>query len=265
MTFSNYLKGQLTDIVDNYRKYFWRTLGTALTYTVLCFVVTAMLLKFSVFDETGGRYRQISLLSYLFSRFSYNFTYSLVDLSKSVFLFFVSLFSLGLLRQEKTGEDQELFFGSFTKKLNLRDILALSGTLILCSATDFGLFRLEIMSSEIKNFGIQKFYHSFIFLLRIYVPLLLFSLSIYKLTSHHKLNLNLKKILFLFVSLWLVNEFAYEFFIFTRGHLFSFLLAPFDESKIFTHESILAIPLMAFFFIVYHSAMTTSLKQLDEQ
>src|SRR5689334_12539101 len=100
MTFSNYLKEQLSDIVDNYRRNFWLTIGTSLTYSVLCFVVTAVLLKFSVFDATGNRYRQISLLSYMFSRFSNNLTYSLVDLSKSVFLFFVSLFSLGLLRQE---------------------------------------------------------------------------------------------------------------------------------------------------------------------
>jgi hypothetical protein len=264
MTFSNYLKGQLTDIVDNYRKYFWRTLGTVLTYSVLCFVVTAILLKFSVFDATGNRYRQISLLSYMFSRFSNNLTYSLVDLSKSVFIFFVSLLSIGLLRQENANKDEELSFGQFIKKLKLTDILTLLGILILCLPIDFGLFRLETMSNEIKNFGIQKFCYSFLFLLRIYIPLLLFSFTTHKLTSHNKLNLNLKKIMFLFVILWLFNEFAYEFFIFIRGHLFSLMLASFDESKIFSYESLFAIPLMGFYFIGYHSAMSASLKRLDK-
>src|SRR6185436_13280926 len=100
MTFSNYLKGQLTDFVDCYRKYFWRTLGTVLTYTVVCFVAMALLLKFSDFDTTSGK-KQVSLLSYFFTRYSNKGIYSLVDLAKTVFIFFVAFFSLGLTRLTK--------------------------------------------------------------------------------------------------------------------------------------------------------------------
>jgi hypothetical protein len=267
MTFSNYLKGQLTDFVENYRLYFWRTLGTVLTYTVFCFIGIALLLKFSVFNE-ALRSKQISLLSYLFGRYSLNQTYSMVDMSKSLLLFFISLFSLGLLRLEQQESDkvEELTFMSALKKLNMRDIISLLGILIVCVPVDFGLFRLETFAnSGIKNYQFEKWIDALLFQLRIYIPLILFSLTLYNLTSPKRLRLTFKKMIFLYVSLWLANEFAYEIFIFTRAHIFNLLISPFDESKIFLYESVLGILLVGFYFIVYHSAMTTSLKQLDHE
>lgn len=265
MIFTDYLKGQLIDFVDCYRKYFWRTLGTALTYTVFCFVVVSALLKFSDFGVNSGR--QVSLLSYFFTKYSVGETYSLVDCAKTVFLFFVSLFSVGLFRLSlnETAEQKELSFSSFVKKLHGFDILFLSGTLLLCSAIDFGLFRLETSAeTATSNYELRRWIDSSLFLLRIYIPLLVFSFAIYKSTFDRWMKISFRKIIFLFVSLWLFNEFAYEISLFVRGHIFSLLLAPFDEDKKFFYESFLGIPLIAFYFVGYHSAMTLVPKQLNE-
>jgi len=264
MTTTNHIKGQLIDFVDSYRKYFWRTLGSVLTFTVLCLVAIAFLLKFSKFDPISGK-KQISLLSYFFSKYSVKDIYSLVDLGKTVFIFFVSFFSLGLIRliTKETNVTTEFSFSSFIKQIRGRDVLILFGTLILSSAIDFGLFWLNSRCETfVKNYELQRWLLSLVYLLRIYFPLILFSISIYKLTYSRPLKLNIKKIILLFISLWLFNEFAYEVSLFVRGNIFSLILAPFDESKKFLYESFLGISLVAFYFVGYFSAMTTSLNQL---
>jgi hypothetical protein len=264
MSFSDYLKAQLTDFVDCYKNYFWRTLGIVLTYTAICFVAMAFLLKFSNFDAAARR--QWSLLSYFFSRYSSNDTYSLIDCAKSVFIFFVSLFSIGLLRltANESKERSELSFGSFIKKLQGDSVISLLSILILCSALDYGMFRLDSISSTITNYELQKWIRSLLLQLRIYIPLILFSLTLYKLTSVIPLKINLRKIVFLLVSLWLFNEFAYEISFFVRGHIFSLMLVPFDEGNTFFYESFLGIALAAFYFVGYYSAMTTPFKLLED-
>ena len=92
MSFANYLKEQLNDFVESYRKFLFQTFGTALSYSIICFAVTALLLRFSDFDKTSIA-KQISLLSYFFHRYSKGDTYSIIDLTKSFFIFFVSFFS----------------------------------------------------------------------------------------------------------------------------------------------------------------------------
>ncbi|MFI5140716.1 MAG: hypothetical protein ACHQII_00040, partial [Bacteroidia bacterium] len=91
------MKQQFAHFVDSYKKYFWHTVATVLVFTVLCFVTIAVLFEFSDFDESTSK-KQVSLLSYFFHRYSAKNIYSLVDLSKTVFIFFVSLFSIGLYR-----------------------------------------------------------------------------------------------------------------------------------------------------------------------
>src|ERR1017187_1274125 len=139
--FTDYLKQLLADIVNSYKKYFWKTSGTALTYTVLCFVSIGILLKFSDFDTQNAK-RQVSILSYFFSRFSIKDTYSLVDLSHTVFVFFVSLFSIGLTKMSGEENASELSFGMFIKTISARDVAYLFGILTVSSAVDFGLFKL---------------------------------------------------------------------------------------------------------------------------
>jgi hypothetical protein len=267
MTFTNYLKKQLTDFIDSYSNYFGRTLGAILTYTVLCFVAMAVLLKFSDFDTISAR-KQSSLLSFFFTRYSANDTYSLIDLAKIIFIFFVSLYSVGLFRltNKEAEEQKELPFTSFLKELRVNDLVSLVITLIICSALDFGLIQLDDHClGSFNNQAFQSWFHSALFFLRVYVPMVLFSISLYKLLFNRSLKLNFKKLFFLFVSLWFFNEFAFEISLFVRIYIFGLLLSPLAEEKKYLYESFLGIMLVGFYFVGYYSAMVTSLKLHDVQ
>ncbi|SFE91319.1 hypothetical protein SAMN05518672_11227 [Chitinophaga sp. CF118] len=262
MTFTSYLKGLLSDFVDYYQKYLRRTFGVTLVFTVLCFVGAALLLHFSDFARSVS-VKQISLLNTFFIRYSKADTYSLVDLTKSVFLFFVALFSLGFTRlaNDKTSGK----FNLFIRKITLKDITFLLGIFILTSLIDYIFFKLERYSIvHAPSNAVSIYFQGLLFHLRIYVPLILFALTICSLTVSEKVLLTFKRILFLYISLWLFNEFAFEIASWANAHFLSFILLPFANSKsLYLYESILEIPLIAFFFLGYHVAMTTPIKQTE--
>lgn len=258
MRFTDFLKSQLVDFVEVYRKYFTRTFGIAVTYASVCFVIAALLLRFSNFDKTVTG-RQISLLSYLFHRYSKGSTYSLVDLVKSAFIFFVCLFSLGLYRVSRNNPGAEEFrFKDFLNAVKFTDILWLLIVFILTSILDFSFTKVAYFSAlNIRNANADIYVQETFFHLRIYVPLILFTLTIWNLVSSEKTKITFKTILFLYISLWLYNEFAYEISAWVRGHVFGLVLMRFgDSGKFYLFESLIGIPLIAFFFLGYYSAMT---------
>ncbi len=262
MTLTNYLKGQLTDFVDSYKKYFKKTFGVAITFTLICFVIAALLFRFSEFDKSVTA-KQISLLSYFFHRYSKGDTYSIIDLTKTVFIFFISLYSLGLLRlSNKDIENKEPSFKHFFRSIKSKDVLLLITIFVVCTVIDFILFKIDSFSAlntKIKNADI--YIHDTCFHLRIYLPLVFFALSLRALTTINKTKLTLKRILFLYISLWLYNEFANEISLWVRAHVFGLILMPFDNPETYyLIESVIGIPLIAFYFLGYFSAMTTSLK-----
>jgi hypothetical protein len=266
MKFKTFLEKQFGDFIDVYDKYLIRTSGIALTYTLFCFVVIALLVRFSDFDPSASK-KQLSMLSYFFVRYSKGDVYSIVDLSKTVFIFFVSIFSLGLTRinpskQEKT----ELKVVDFLKQICIKDIIYLIVVLILCSVLDYVLFQLDSLSlSNVSDNGLDKYFHGLIFQFRIYIPLVFFGLITYRLSSDKSLNINFKKVFLLFVSLWFFNEFAYELSYVVRTHIFGLILIPFSAEKQYFVESFIGMTLIAFYFVGYHSAMSTSLKLLENE
>jgi len=263
MTFSSFLKDQFDNFIDCYTKYFWKTLGTVLVLTIIYLIATAILVKFSAFDSSTSK-QQYSLLSYFFFRYSAKYTYCLVDLSKPFFIFIVSVFSIGLYQLDNNDNKSEIQIRSILKKLRVKDVLILFCILILCSVFDYCVFRIDsFCENAIKYYGFQHWFHSFLFMLRIYLPLLLFSIIIFKLETLKSNILNLKKLFFLFVSLWLFNEFAYEISSFIRLNIFGFILIPFDFEKKYLSESFLGIILIAFYFVGYYSAITTLLRDLE--
>jgi hypothetical protein len=232
-----------------------------LTLTVICFVIAALLLRFSDFDKSVTS-KQISLLSYFFHRYSKADTYSIVDLIKTVFLFFVSLFSVGLSRLPRTNiGPKELRFRNLFGVIKFNDILLLSIVFVVSSLVDFGLFKIDNFSTlNTKNVKAAIYIQDLCFHFRIYIPLILFALTIRNLTSNRQYKLTLKRILFLYISLWLYNEFAYEISLWLRIHVFNLILMPFDSQNFYLFESFLGIPLIAFYFLGYYSAMTASLR-----
>jgi hypothetical protein len=263
--FTTFLREIITSCIDCYTQYFKKTLGVALAYTTLCYLVMVLLLHYSHFSEKNTS-KQISLLSYFFYRYSFYGVYSLVDLSKTVFIFFVSLFSLGFWRQQVGVDgtaDYSLF--SFIRNLKVSAAISLLGMVLICAAIDFGLFSLnKPVVENIGNNGLARWLWSLIFIARVYLPLILFSLTIHYLNFGRPLFSGAKKILFLFIALWCYNAFAAESLLFIRNHIFSLLLIPFGHDWYFCLESILGLPLVAFYFLGFHVTMSMSLQLLNE-
>ncbi len=185
-----------------------------------------------------------------------------------MFIFFVSLYSLGLLRLSNNDlESKELSFKHFFRSIKNKDILFLAMIFIVSAVIDFIVFKVESFSLlNTRNVNADIYIHDTCFHLRIYLPLILFALTIRFLTIVQKTKLTLKRILFLYVSLWLFNEFANEISLWVRSHLFGLILIPFDNPQTYyLIESIFGIPLIAFYFLGYFSAMTTSLKLTERQ
>jgi hypothetical protein len=262
MGFTDFLKSQLIDFVETYKKYFTRTFGIAITYASVCFLIVALLLRFSDFDKTVTG-KQISLLSYLFHRYSKASTYSIIDLTKTVFILFVCFFSIGLTRISKVETKAgSLLFKDFLGAVKIKDIFWLLIVFIVTVIIDLTLVRVSDFSFlNVKNTNAVIYIQEICFHLRIYIPLILFALTIWNLLGIGKTKLTPKAILFLYVALWLYNEFAYELSTWIRGHVFGLILMPIgDQKKYYLIESLIGIPLIAFFFLGYHSAMAMPAK-----
>jgi hypothetical protein len=263
MKFSESLKRQFVDFVEVYRNYFGRTLAITFACSVLCIVSVAIFLRFSDFD-LSNKTKQISLLSYFFRFYSRGDTYSLVDLTKSVFIFFVAIFSVSLIRIEITGDKRkEISLGAFIKNITLKDFASLIGVLLVVSLIDFALVKISgLLSSDTTIVPSNRLFNGVLYELRVYIPLILFSLTIYALTTQQKVQLSLKRILVLLISLWVLNVIAYEFTAWIRAYVFGLILLPFsDTERFYFLESFLGIPLITIYFLGYYSAMTNALKR----
>jgi hypothetical protein len=189
-----------------------------------------------------------------------------VDLTKSLFLFFVALFSLSLIRMEMS-EDQkkEISFKAFMKELTAKDFASLVGVLLLISLLDFILFKISGLFSLGDSFNsLPRYFAGLLYELRVYIPLILFSITIYALSLKARVKLSVKRMLMLFISLWIVNVLAYEFTVWVHAYIIGLILMPVaDAERFYFWESILAIPLLFTYFLGYYSAMTNVLKQED--
>jgi hypothetical protein len=248
MRFSIYLKNLLTEFIDVYAKYFSRTVKAALLWTILCFALAQILATYCTYDP-GIRAQPVSLLSFFILRFSINSTYSFVDITKILFIFFVSIFSINLNR-----------------KVSVKDVAYLFGTLIVCALLDCALFRLgtQLESSVPTNSHAIIWFDEVILLLRTFLPLILFSIVIQ--LCLNKFKFNGIQLAYLLVSLWLFNEIAYEFIMLVRPVLFSLIMITLKPLPYrYIAESIFGIPLIAFLFLGYYCAMTAPFSLLEEK
>ena len=183
-----------------------------------------------------------------------------------MFIFFVSIFSITLIRlEDEKFEKINFSFLAFIKKLKGKDFVYLTTALIISVIADYYLFKLDAISRKNNSGSVSvEWIHGIIFLFRIYLPLILFSIAKYKALTIKKVTLSLKNTFFLFIALWLFNEFAYEVSMSVRAHIFELILIPFPDDKQYFVESILGLVLVSFYFLGYQSAMTNSLNLLTQ-
>jgi len=261
MTSAQYLKAQLNDFVDSYKKFSYKTNGITIVLTLVAFAATALLLNSGYIDPAFAR-KQTSLLNFFFRRYSFGRTYSIIDLTKPCFLFLVSLFSIALTRVTRSNND--LSFNDLMSQLKAKDIGCLAISLCFCSIADYFLFKLSTPYDNYDiNFSAKKWIYQSIYFVRIYIPLLSFSFANFFALSNEKMKLTTKKILLLLFTLWLINEFAFDVYLFLRDELFQPILILFPEERYYIVETILGVPLISFYFLGYHSAMTSSMLLLN--
>jgi hypothetical protein len=260
MPLDQFLKKQLLDLISVYQTLFKKTFGITvlLSFLGLLFITTIHIYSGSGTDTTGNN---MSVLNYLWYRYSTANSYSLIDMSKSVLLFVISFFSIALSRKVARDKDAlSMQLGSFFDVLKPKDVGYLFMALVACLVIDYLLYQLGTYAvAGIHNNVIGQWVYYQVHFLRIFLPLLLFSFISRLALTNSKFTLTVKECLFALIALWIFNELAYEFSLFIRSHVLFLLLAPFPNDKYFFVESILSIPLIALLFLGYHSVITNSM------
>lgn len=263
MRVSNFLKNQLIDFADVYRKLLLKTVWITTVLSIATLMSIALLEKFSINGSNT-----IGLLNFLFTRHRYD-TYNLVDLSKSIFILFVSIFSICLIRYDDAmTNDKEYKLIKFLSKFQLWDFICLIGVLILCLIIDYLLFQLDpFIISSVGNDSFGNWISNInLYVLRDFISLFLFSITIHNLTSDDKIKIKSRQIFYLFLAVWFMNTFASACYIYINAFVFQLILVPFRQADKYIYESFLGIILIAFNFLGYYSAMTRPfLLNVDEE
>ena len=260
MEFNLFLKNQFSAFVDTYKQNFKRTSGITFTFSVFCLVAIAVLLRFST-SETFISEKRTSLVSFLYSwNSSYN-AYNLIDISKLIFLFFVSVFSLSFLRfKANSTEENPYSLKNCFKNLQIQDFAYLIAILLACTLMDYLLYLLgTVIYSKETQVEILHWLYWIVYLIKVYLPLVLFSVVIQKIVTEQKIIFNFRRIAYLLVILWLLNEFAYNLYDFVTHYIFWLIIIPFKNINHFVLESFLASLLLMLYFLGYSAAMTSTL------
>jgi hypothetical protein len=238
MQYSTFFKMQSAALIDIYQERFTRTIWQAVLWTGISFIITAVISNYSQYDQSVKSI-PVSVLSFFSLRFSFNETYSVVDNAKSIFIFFVSIFSI-----------------SQVGKVTIKNIACLAAILFICCLLDLSFFQLKgQLHHGIDNRYLEKWASAVIYILRLYMPLVLFALTIQICTSGAKFKA--RNIVFLFITLYFFNEMTFLVISLMRTCVFELLLCLFNsKTSHFIAESILGAGLMASFVIGYHCAMT---------
>jgi len=259
MKFDQFLEKQLQDILFVYKALFKKTFSVTIILSFVCLLFIAAL-HIASEPGSGAAGSKISLLSYIWYRYSTVNSYELVDMSKSVLLFVTSFFSIAISRKLiRNKENLHVKLGSFFDEMQPGDFGFLLLALLACLVVDYILYQLNTSAmANIRNQLLGQWVYYQLHFLRVYFPLFIFSYVSRLTLTNNKTAITLKECLYLLISFWLINEVAFDFTLFVRAHVFQLVLIPVPVESQFFVESVLAIPLIAVLFLGYHSVMTNA-------
>lgn len=266
MKFNSYLRNQLTDFVEVYHKFWVPTFNVTLLYSLACFIIVGVLARVSPLGSLMEQ-ADISLLSFFFSKYSSEEHYYFSDLSMIVFAFGVSLFSLGLARiHHRELEESEYKLQDFLREIKSTDIVDLGLVLVASSVVDFLLYKggMRIYNSKFLG-SLHLYMWHIVYFIRIYLPLILFSIFTVRLINREKFRFSAKAILFLLVSCWIFHATTVEIWYFVRNYVFDLILLPFRPEARLIAESLLGVVLMALFIPGLQSVMICPLSYMLSQ
>ncbi|MCW3072377.1 MAG: hypothetical protein JWO44_2267 [Bacteroidetes bacterium] len=255
MNIAAFLKIQLSDFVDTYEKQFRKTYGITLVWTICATAITLLLLKYTSFD-VSLRQRHNSLIGFFYYRFSTASVYSFTDLCKIVFIFFMSVFSLSMIRFNSSGS--RISFAGALQTIKAEDLLML---ILALGGASIGDYFINLGIYNLPSSAYTTWFYYLLFHCRIYVPLIIFSYAVCKLAAPGRVQFTFYKMFLLFIALWLFNEFSFEAYMFINNTLFRLVFAPVEmPDTLFILEGILDLFLIAFFFPGFYSALTSPLR-----
>ena len=264
MKLPEFLEKQLVDFVRIYKKFYQKTFSVTLLLTIVFFLIGFVLFGASIYPNKLKVKPEI-LWSFFWNRYSDGGRYCLGDMIKIVFIFFIAFFALSFYKSKRAGGEISYFgFGRLFKGVSPGDLTILVAALLAACLADYLLVQLEYLSSA----NLQSQHSSWVikqavFHIRIFLPLLLFAfICAWRLGELEEFSM--KKLLLAYIALWLFNEFSYETMVWARAHVFAVVLLPFyNTGYYFGLENILSIPVTAFYFLGYSSAMVNSLQILE--
>jgi len=161
------------------------------------------------------------------------------------------------------GDKKEYSPGFFLRNFSIVDGAVIFFTLVIVCAFDPAIYFLDFYSYDFFN-DAAKWSHGVLWELRIYLPIVAFAVAVSKRTWKDRVSFSSKSILVLLISAWMFNEFSYELMSLFRSVLIHFvtMFIKSDQTK-FLVESVLGIPLLAFYFIGFAVVMCIPLKTIQ--
>lgn len=251
MKLSTFLKQLLNEIVDVYQQQLRKTYGLALILAICTAAAVLVLVRYTGFDKLSLQSHN-SLIGFFYYRYSDATGYRLVDLSKIIFLFSASFFSVAVYRSKTTENKTHLTFGDAIQTLKINDVTALSITLVVTVILDCIInFAKNLPGNILSSWENSLFFH-----LRIYLPAILFSVTLSRLLIAKRAPLGIRNIFLLLAGLWLFNEFSYEVYLFINSLVFKLIFVSLEApDKYFIFEGIGDIFIIAFFFPGFYAVM----------
>ncbi len=236
------VKSFIDEVFKTYSNYFGKVYSYCILITSIVFIIIALLLKFSSYGPDISE-KWFTFYHALFYKYSEKGIYSIVDLSKSIYLFFAMLLALSLY----TGRT----FRKRAQYLNTGDISISLIALLVAVVIDVILYFVGYKLSDTScNADSVVLVRNLFFELRIYFPILIFAFAVSQRVLKSKFLFNWYGFLTLIISSWLFNEFAYELSLLVKNYILTPITINFNDLTTKNLiESILCIPLFAIFLL----------------
>jgi hypothetical protein len=239
---------------DAYEHHLRRLYPVSLTLIIVVFVISAVLMQFSTYDE-GTSFERRSLGDFLLYKFSGN-GYVITDVVKPLLLSLTALLATSFYRHVSRENNKEQF--SFLHNIKMQEVAGLLGLLVVTVFIDLSLYYLTVvLTASLQEQVLHDWVIDVAFYLRECVPFVIMGFFIqYRLPQQPGIP-SLRLILYFLIASLLIDILFFN----SYNLIFNLLVRPlpgfFDiqEGLMFILRSVIAIPVIAFFIPTYTSIM----------
>lgn len=261
------VKSVVNALFEFYSKYLSDLYVFCIFITSISFVSSALLYKYSAFGKDFGA-KNFNYYDAIFSKFSYGGVYSIVDFSKPVFLFLITLLSVAFFRYvRKADKTNTPAFKIFFQNIKPKDFFILIPIAAIACMADMFLFQAD---AKIKGLNIDQYnylwIHYTLSILRLNIPMIISGIAVAFLAITNEIQTRGRSIITLIISVWLYNVVAYEVASLIGSVIIFGVGDAFNNIPIrYIVESVLYIPIVAFFIPGYAAVFYYPFKFYEEE